>query len=111
VYEDSLSAAETARKILKLREEHRQLVSTEITTSANALKLLDAMFRTPVFSVKDAKEAMSCAFGTANTIIAKLEELGLLREITGQERNRRYEYEPYVRLFNAMDQPGASGPT
>jgi hypothetical protein len=26
-------------------------------------------------------------------------ELGILREITGHARNRRFRYEPYVRLF------------
>lgn len=56
--------------------------------------------RWPRSSVGEAKEVMGCAFGTANTIVEKMEELGLVREITGQERNRRYQYEPYVRLFD-----------
>jgi Fic family protein len=101
IYEVSLSATETARKILALREQHRQLISGEFASSSNALKLHDRMFKTPTFSVGDAKAAMECAFGTANSIVEKLERLGLLREITGQERNRRYQYEPYVRLFDS----------
>lgn len=99
VYEVSLSATETARKVLALREEHRALISKEITSPGNALKLHDHMFQNPTFSVGNAKDVMGCAFGTANTIVDRFEELGLLREITGQERNRRYQYEPYVRLF------------
>lgn len=39
----------------------------------------------------EAKEVMACAFSTANTIVVKLERLRLVREITGQERNRRYQ--------------------
>jgi len=101
VYEVSLSATETARRILALREEHRQVISAEFASSSNALKLHDRMFATPTFSVGDAKEAMESAFGTANSVVEKLEGLGLLREITGQERNRRYQYEPYVRLFDS----------
>lgn len=100
VYEVSLSATETARRILLLREEHRQLLSGSFASASNALRLHDSMFQRPTFSVGEAKEVMSCAFGTANTIIEKLEELGLVREITGRERNRRYQYEPYVRLFD-----------
>ena len=99
VYEVSISATETARKILALREEHRQLITAELSATANALKLHDQMFNKPTFSVNAAKKIMGCAYGTANTIVEKLEELKLLREITGQERNRRYQYEPYVRLF------------
>ena len=100
VYEVSLSATETARRILALREEHRQLLSGSFASASNALRLHDRMFQRPTFSVGEAKEVMGCAFGTANTIVEKLEELGLVREITGQERNRRYQYEPYVRLFD-----------
>jgi Fic family protein len=100
VYEVSLSATETARRILALREEHRQLLSSSFTSASNALRLHDRMFEKPTLSVAEAKDFMGCAFGTANTIIERLEELGLVREITGQERNRRYQYEPYVRLFD-----------
>ena len=100
VYEVSLSATETARKILALREEHRQLISDTFGSANNPLKLHERMFATPTFSVGDAKEVMSCAFGTASSVVEKFEELGLVREITGQERNRRYQYEPYVRLFD-----------
>lgn len=100
VYEVSLSATETARRILALREKHRQVLSDEFASASNALTLHDRMFEKPTFSVNEAKEVMGCAYGTANTIVEKLEELELVREITGQERNRRYQYEPYVRLFD-----------
>ena len=100
VYQVSISATETARKILGLREDHRSLIAHELGAAANAFKLHDYMFEKPTFSVNIAKEVMGCAYGTANTIVEKLEELNLLCEITGQERNRRYQYEPYVRLFD-----------
>ena len=32
-------------------------------------------------------------------LIVKLTELELFKEMTGQVRNRRFRYEPYVRLF------------
>lgn len=37
-----------------------------------------------------------------------LEDLGILREITGHARNRRFRYEPYVRLFIDDPEDGAS---
>jgi hypothetical protein len=33
-------------------------------------------------------------------------ELGLLAEQTGQRRNRRFAYEPYLALFSHADEPG-----
>jgi hypothetical protein len=32
-------------------------------------------------------------------MVARLVELGILLEMTGYARNRRFRYEPYVRLF------------
>ena len=100
VYQVSISATDTARKILALREKHRQLITGEFGSSGNALRLHDHMFEVPTFSVNHAKDVMDCSFGTANSVVEKLQELQILREITGQERNRRYQYEPYVRLFD-----------
>jgi Fic family protein len=101
VYEVSLSATETARQVIELREEHRQRIAKEISSPGHALTLLDQMFQTPTFSVNAAKQMIGCAYGTANSTVEKLEQLGLLTEITGQERNRCYQYDPYVRLFDA----------
>lgn len=101
VKEVSISASDTARDILALREQHRLLITNELGGSGNALLLHDQMFDKPVFSVSAAKEIMGCAYGTANTIVEKFEDLGLITEITGQERNRRYRYDPYVNLFNS----------
>ena len=45
---------------------------------------------------------MDCAFVTAGSVVEQLESLGLLREITGQERNRLYNYHPYVDVFQRL---------
>jgi len=37
--------------------------------------------------------------GRANQIVARLEGIGLLREITGYARNRRFRFKPYLQLF------------
>ena len=100
VREVSVSAAEVARQIMDMREQHRQLISEKLSSSANAHKLLDHMFEKPTFSINQAKDVMGCAFATASTVVDQLEELGLLREITGQERNRLYNYQPYVSVFS-----------
>lgn len=102
IYEVSLSATEVARQIMQIREIHRQLITEKIRSNGNALKLHDRMFEAPTFSINSAKDTMGCAFATAATVVEQLQEHGLVREITGNERNRLYQYQPYVELFQKL---------
>jgi hypothetical protein len=38
--------------------------------------------------------------GRAGRLLHRLATLGILHEITGHARHRRFRYEPYVRLFD-----------
>jgi hypothetical protein len=38
-------------------------------------------------------------YPAANDLVSRLVGLGILTEITGNARNRRFRYDPYVRLF------------
>lgn len=42
----------------------------------------------------------------ANQFIARMTEISILREITGNARNRRFRYEPYLRLFTDKPEVG-----
>lgn len=95
VAEVSASATNTARAILKLREDSRQ----KVAHSALAGRLLDFLFERPVITVRATEEQLGCSYVTASTVIDQLESAGLLRETTGQKRNRLYRYEPYLALF------------
>ena len=109
VLEVSRGAADTAREILELREHHRQLVGTEVSGSMIGLTLLDYLFQQPIVSVRMAADHLQCSFVTASALIAQFERTGMVREITGQQRNRRYRYEPYLKLFerDMLREPGA----
>ncbi len=98
--EVSQQATETARRILQLREEHRTLITDNFGYSAGSgQRVLEAMYQRPILSVKDIKEITGTSFAAANNLVARLTDLGMIREITGQVRNRRFRYESYIRLF------------
>ena len=50
---------------------------------------------------------MSCSFVTAGRIVAEMVDAGVLKEITGQSRNRVFRYEPYLKLFERQTSPAA----
>ena len=50
-------------------------------------------------SVKQVRELTGTTNPAANELVRRFVDQGILVEITGQKRNRRYRYEGYVRLF------------
>lgn len=104
IFEVSESATTTARSILNLREHNRELIGREMANSGYGLRLLDLLFEKPIINIPLVQEYLECSYGTANKTVKQLEELELLNEITGGQRNRLYRYDPYLALF-ADDYP------
>lgn len=102
VYEVSLAATETARKILTLREDHRAHIASQASGPSNGQKLLDALFRQPLLTIRRAEKILGTSYVTAAKTVAELERLGILREVTGRSRNRRYRYDRYLALFDTQ---------
>lgn len=101
VYEVSREATETARKILRMREEHREDIIKHFgSRSGNAVKLLEHLYWHPIISIVFVRKLTGLAYGNANNLVGRFEKMGLLSEITGQKRNRKYSYKPYLELFN-----------
>lgn len=99
VLETAREAAQTAQNILDLRENHRTLLQ-DAGASPNALRLLDLLFERPLVNVGFVEQSLSINYVTANKLVGLLQRLGILDETTGQRRNRRYRYTPYLALFS-----------
>lgn len=103
----SHQAALTAQKILRLREKHRQKIINQFRgTSGNGLRVLEYLFQNPIISVDQARDLTSTTFPPANNLVGRFVKHGILREFTGQKRNRRFIYQDYYDLFK--DGPGPS---
>lgn len=96
VREVSLEATATAREILQLREQHRELVGEAISNTPTGLILLDALFERPTVNVNQVARIVDRSYPVANKLVAQFEDLGLLTEYTGQSRYRAFAYEPYM---------------
>lgn len=100
VAEVSTEATQTVRRVLLMREEHRAAITDRLGRAAgNGHRVLESLFDRPIVSVAAVKELTGTSFAAANQLVARMTALGILREITGYSRNRRFRYEPYVRLF------------
>lgn len=99
VIEVSKQAISTARKIIELQSNHKALVIQE-ANSPNALKLLDLLYLRPVLSIPDVKEELGISYPTASNLVNRFAELELLKEKTGQQRNRAFNYTEYLEILN-----------
>lgn len=93
---------DTARRIQRLREEHRALVTSRLKSSTAGIQLLDRLFERPMITVQLVQHLLGRTYPFANRLVADFVKLGILREITGGARNRVFEYEPYVALFGEL---------
>jgi Fic family protein len=100
VIEVSRQATHTAAAILRMREAFRARITEGLgRAAANGQRVMDRLFDHPIVTVATVREWLALTPAGANQIVARLEGIGLLREITGYARNRRFRFEPYLQLF------------
>ena len=101
LHEASVAAAEDARSVLVLQAEHREIVVRELGRAvATGFRVLESLPHTPIVSVQDVQQKIGTTYAAANNLVARLVALGILTEFTGNARNRRFRYDPFVELFS-----------
>jgi Fic family protein len=100
VVEVAGEAADTAQRIQLLREKHRTVITDNLGRAAgNGLRILESLFSKPIISVTDVQQLTGTTHAAASTTVQRLVNLGILVEVTGYARNRRFRYDSYVQLF------------
>jgi Fic family protein len=108
VTEVSGAAVTTTRAILEMREHYRRTITDELGRgAASGHRAMDRLFDHPIVTVATVRDWLGVTTTGANKLVSRLVDLGLLRETTGYARNRRFRFEPYLRLF---EDGGRSGP-
>jgi Fic family protein len=96
VEEVANDACATAARIPALLDTHRALVEENLASKPSAKRLVDALARRPIVTVKAIADMLDVTIPTANTLAADFESLGILQEITGKQRDRVFRYGEYL---------------
>jgi Fic family protein len=100
VYAVAQEATATARKVVDLREEDRRKITEHMGTSAaKGLVLLEQLYSRPVVDVAAVSQMAARSMANANELVRKLVEIGVLKEISGRKRDRKFAYSAYLDLF------------
>ena len=93
-------------RLQRLQEEYRGLL-TGPRVPARLLEAVDLLFAQPVLTTRQAEAALEVNFATAQRYIDQLLRLGLIREVTGQARNRVYRAEGVLQAIEGSLSTGA----
>ncbi len=94
------SSTSTARRIVHMVESDRQKLHRIGRGSATALRIHDLAVRFVLLSVQRAARDLGLSEPTASSGVKRLQEAGILREVTGRRRGRLYVYDEYLNLLN-----------
>jgi len=68
--------------------------------SANVLKVLAALYNNPIIDASLAAKITGVSLPATYSLIKDMEQIGLLREISGTKRFRCYVLNRYLSIFN-----------
>ena len=106
VRETSNQAVEAARSILELFDEDRRTIRDNLGRAAgSALRVHEHLQENPVVTTRRAAEEISLSRPTITSALDNLQDLGIVREMTGKERYRVYAYDDYLDILDEGTEP------
>lgn len=93
-------AVRTARALVDTFERDRQRIQDLGRRTGSALRVQDVLKSRPVLVLPEVVTRSGLSFPAAAAAMDALEELGVVRELTGKKRNRVFAYSEYLRLLS-----------
>lgn len=102
VAETATQAVATAQQLNALRAEHRDQLLGLGRIASSAQQVLNVLFEQPIANISTIVAQSGLTPATVGKVMQKLAqpELNLVRELTGQKRNRVYAYSRYIEILN-----------
>jgi len=100
-------AVDTAQSLVELAQRDRNRIGELGRSAGSALRVHRALMERPITSTGRLAETIGITIPTVNRALERLEELGIVGELTNQKRNRLFGYTAYIDLFNRGTEPPA----
>lgn len=100
VVETATQAVDTAQQLMKLAASDGERINGLKRISGSAHLVHKAMLERPMASPKWIQGKTQLSPATVNASLRELEVIGILKEVTGQKRNRLYSYTQYISIMN-----------
>jgi Fic family protein len=103
------AASDTIRRMLALFNASRLKAGDLGRHAPSALRVLDVLEHSPIVSISSLATLSGFSFPTASAALKRLEQSGLVRELSGQARGRTFAYHEYLALLSEGTEPLGAG--
>ena len=93
-------AVETAQQLLDLSNQDRDKISGLGRAAASTLQVHRALMEHPIATSGSLVEKTGITPATVNKALGHLEQLGIVKELTAQKRNRLFSYAGYIEIMS-----------
>jgi len=98
-------AFDAATRIVGLFKEDRERITAESDRAGSALRVHDLFQQNPFLNANRLVERTGLSAPTVNAVLADLERLGVVEEITGRRRGRVFGYRRYLAILSEGTEP------
>ncbi len=100
IIETAKNGEQTFESILVLKEEMDEVVISFGKKAQNAGKLMSTLYQNPVITINDVARILDIVHSTASILVSDFEKRGILVEFTGNQRNKVFVFDKYLKLYN-----------
>ena len=90
---------------MRLFDEDRKKIETLGRATGNTLVVYDLLKRFTFLNAPKAAETTGLTPPTVRSAIDQLQELGVVKEVTGKQRDRVFVYENYLKILSEGIEP------
>jgi Fic family protein len=105
VTETSEQGVASARRVMDLFAKDRHRIAALGRPASSAMRIHAEFQRTPLLSMPLAAKKLGMSQPTVQKSLEHLQELEIIREVTGKQRGRLYEYTSYLRILDEGTEP------
>ena len=100
IEQTATKSVETLSSVLKLKEKTEEFIRQKYgKRSTNAIVLLQNLFRNPFITIDKVAKICDVSYKAANDLVKIMQEDNILKNTTGQNRNRIFVFDSYLSLF------------
>jgi len=94
------NAVETARRLVDLFQKDERKIQSLGRVASTSLRVFHALQERPLLTLQSVSQRTGLSFPAASKGMKALEALGVVREITGRQRNRVFAYNKYLAILS-----------